>query len=215
MKQIRVLVVDDHSLFRQGLVSLLGEMPRILVVGEAENGRQALSVTRQIQPDVILMDVNMPIMDGVLAVEALRKENFHGQIIMLTVSKHDDHLKGAIIAGADGYLLKNVEPAELHNAILQVTEGKGILSPDITKQVFRAVSAEPAPVEGGSLSSRERQVLVCIAEGNTTAQISDQLSISESTVKTHVRHILKKLDAGNRTEAVRKALSLGLITDHM
>jgi DNA-binding NarL/FixJ family response regulator len=130
---------------------------------------------------------------------------------MLTISKHEEDLMGAISAGADGYLLKNVEPAELKSAILQAAEGKGVLSPDVTKQVLRAVSLPPDQRGSGGLSKREREVLESMASGNTTAEIAEELFISDNTVKTHVRHILEKLDASNRAEAVTKAFQLGLI----
>lgn len=211
MSGIRVLVVDDHALFRRGLVSLLGDMLEIEVVGEAEDGRQALSAVESVDPQVVLLDVNMPVMDGVAAVEALRDHGFDGGVLMLTVSRHDEDLMSAISAGADGYLLKNVEPADLKKAILQVAEGKGVLSPDVTRQVLRAVRLPPDRRSSRGLSKRELEVLEALAEGNTTAQIAERLVISDNTVKTHVRHILEKLEASNRTEAVRKALQLGLL----
>ena len=130
---------------------------------------------------------------------------------MLTISRHEPDLIGAITAGADGYLLKNVEPADLETAIRQVNEGKGALSPEVTRSVMRALaSADPVGVEE-KLSERELEVLACIADGNTTTQVANQLSITNSTVKTHVRHIFEKLGATNRAEAVQKALNLGLI----
>ncbi len=211
MRRVRVLVVDDHALFRRGLISLLSEMPEIEVVGDAENGRQALALIRETPPDVVLLDVNMPVLDGVETVEALKGEKFSGRILMLTISKHEEDLLGAIKAGADGYLLKSVEPQDLKQALLDVAEGKGVLSPDITRQVLKAVSLSPAQRATGGLSKREREVLDALAQGSTTAEIARQLFISDNTVKTHVRHILEKLDASNRTEAVRKALQAGLI----
>jgi DNA-binding NarL/FixJ family response regulator len=208
---VRVMVVDDHALFRRGLISLLSEMPEIEVAGEAENGREALTIIRETAPDVVLLDVNMPVLDGVETVEALKADKFPGQILMLTISKHEEDLMGAITAGADGYLLKNIEPQELKQALLDVAGGKGVLSPDITRQVLKAVSLPPDQRSTGGLSKRERQVLEALAQGSTTAEIGRQLFISDNTVKTHVRHILEKLDASNRTEAVRKALQAGLI----
>jgi DNA-binding NarL/FixJ family response regulator len=210
MTQIRLVVVDDHALFRSGLISLLGEMAEFKVVGEAGNGQEALELIRRTRPEVVLMDVNMPLMGGVEAVRALKKAE-PSKILMLTISKSDDDLFGAIAAGADGYLLKSASPEELRKAILQVTEGMSVLSPDVTRQVLRAVNAFQSHMPDIGLSSREMEVLECLAQGKTTAQISSELFISDNTVKTHVRHILEKLEASNRAEAVSKATQMGLI----
>jgi len=210
MKPITLVVVDDHALFRSGLISLLSSMPEFEVVGEAANGREALQVVNEVQPDVILLDVNMPIMGGVDTVKAL-KEDETSRIIMLTISKNDEDLFGAITAGADGYLLKNADPDELCKAILRVYDGMSVLAPDVTKRVLKAVSMDPSHLVDHGLSSREMDVLECLARGMTTAQISTELFITDNTVKTHVRHILEKLEASNRAEAVSKAIQLGLI----
>lgn len=209
-KKIRLVVVDDHALFRAGLVNLLADFDEFDVLGEAGNGRDALEVIKICQPDVVLLDVNMPIMDGVETVGEVKKLS-KARVLMLTISKHEEDLFGAINAGADGYLLKNAEPEELRKSILAVYEGKAVLSPDVTAQVLRVVASRQGYVPEGGLSKREIEVLECLAQGKTTAQISAQLFISENTVKTHVRRILEKLDAGNRTEAVSKAVQMGLI----
>lgn len=208
---IRVVVVDDHALFRSGLISLLGDMGEFQVVGEAANGREALDVVRQTKPDVVLMDVNMPVMGGVETVRALKRYEAC-RIIMLTISKSDEDLLSAISAGADGYILKNASPEELKKAILQVHRGMGVLSPEVTRQVMTAVASGKTPQQEIGLSAREIEVLSCLARGLTTAQISGELFISENTVKTHVRHILEKLEASNRVEATRKAVQMGLIS---
>jgi DNA-binding NarL/FixJ family response regulator len=210
VKKVRLVVVDDHALFRAGLVSLLAQMPELEVVGEAGNGRQATEVIQRTRPDIALIDVNMPEMGGVETVEALQKmENL--RVVMLTISKHDDDLFGAIAAGAHGYLLKNSEPEELRRAILLVADGKSVLSPEVTGRVLKAVSnARGMPSEIG-LSKREMEVLDCLAVGKTSAQIASDLFITENTVKTHVRHILEKLEAANRAEAVSRAIQMGLI----
>ncbi len=211
MSAIRVLVVDDHALFRRGLVSLLDDMLDIEVIGEAEDGNRGLAAALASKPDVVLLDVNMPVMGGVETVQSLRRQDFAGGIIMLTISRQEEDLLGAITAGADGYLLKNVEPAELQQAIQRVHAGRGVLSPEVTRSVMRAVSPTPDPGGWSGLSQREQEVLRFLAQGLTTAAIAEQLVISKNTVKTHVRHILEKLDASNRTEAVRKAIQLGVI----
>lgn len=210
MTQIRIVVVDDHALFRSGLISLLGEMAEFKVVGEAGNGQDALEIVRRTRPDLVLVDVNMPVMGGVETVQALKKSEAC-KILMLTISKSDDDLFGAIAAGADGYLLKNASPEDLRKAILQVQEGMSVLAPDVTRQVLRAVNAYQSHLPDIGLSSREMEVLECLAQGKTTAQISSELFISDNTVKTHVRHILEKLEASNRAEAVSKATQMGLI----
>ena len=215
MEPIRIVVVDDHALFRAGLVGLLNDMDEFVVVGEAADGREALKIIPQVRPDVVLLDVNMPVMNGIESVRAIKKLNKGeiGQIriLMLTISKHEEDLFDAISAGADGYLLKNIEPEELRKAVHQVIEGKGILSPDVTQSVLRAfVKITQSPPEKG-LSKREVEILQSLARGMTTAQISSMLFISENTVKTHIRHIFEKLEATNRADAVRIASQLGLI----
>jgi two-component system, NarL family, nitrate/nitrite response regulator NarL len=210
MNKIRLVVVDDHHLFRAGLMSLLNEMPEFEVVAEASDGAGALEVVRNYKPDVILLDVNMPGMGGVETVRELQKQGSQ-HIIMLTISKSEEDLFGAIMAGADGYLLKNAEPDELRKAIIQVNQGMSVLSPQVTRQVLRAVCTEAVINADTDLSDREMEVLQCLAQGLTTTQISSALFISENTVKTHVRHILEKLEAANRTEAVSKAIQMGLI----
>jgi DNA-binding NarL/FixJ family response regulator len=152
----------------------------------------------------------MPVMGGVETVEAL-KPNEDLRILMLTISKHDEDLFGAIAAGADGYLLKSAEPEELRRAILLVSEGKSVLSPEVTRRVLQMVGSGKDVYSEVGLSEREKEVLDCLAKGMTSAQVASQLFISENTVKTHVRHILEKLEASNRAEAVSKAIQIGLI----
>jgi DNA-binding NarL/FixJ family response regulator len=214
MTLVRLVVVDDHALFRAGLVSLLEEMTEFKVVGEAGNGRDALVVIRSEKPDVVLLDVNMPVINGVETVLALKRAGEKCSIIMLTISRHEEDLFGAIQGGADGYLLKNSEPDDLRRAILQVAEGQSVISPEVTRPLLKAVANNQAIVLDGGLSKREVEVLERLAQGKTTTQIADELFVSENTVKTHVRHILGKLEASNRAEAVSKAGQMGLIRQH-
>jgi len=207
---LRLVVVDDHALFRRGLVGLLTDMPEFTVVGEAGDGLQALDVIGLQKPDLVLLDVNMPQMDGVETVQELRARKNPVHILMLTISQNDEDLMGAIRAGADGYLLKNTEPEDLRKALIKVASGQGVLSPEVTGQVMHAV-AHPVNSPQQPLSEREMDVLRCLAGGQTTHQISSLLFISENTVKTHIRHILEKMEADNRVEAVGKALKMGLI----
>ena len=214
-EKIRIVVVDDHALFRKGLVGLLSDMDDIEVVGEASNGKDALDVIARAKPDLVLLDVNMPGMDGVATVKSLRaNEDCH--IVMLTISQQHRDLIGAIQAGADGYLLKNVEPDDLRNAIFQVMGDKSVISPEVTRQVFNVVgSTLDSSAVIPSLTPRELDVLRCLVKGQTTTQISESLYVSNNTVKTHVRKILEKLKASNRTEAVSKAIQLGVVDSSM
>lgn len=207
---IRVLLADDHALFRRGMAELLAESPEVEVIGEASDGREAVDLAQELAPDVILMDVHMPTAGGVEAVRRL-KSSTEVRVLMLTVSDKDEDLLGAIDAGADGYLLKNAEPEELVAAIRHVASGHSALSPEVTGKVMRRAAGSDAARSETDLSPREREVLLHLAQGRTTAQIAQQLVISSSTVKTHVHHILRKLEAANRTEAVAKAAELGLL----
>lgn len=210
MDKVRLVVIDDHALFRAGLVSLLSTIPEFEIVGEAGDGLEGLTVIERTEPDIVLLDVNMPIMSGVEMIEALQMK-LNPRVLMLTVSKHDEDLFGAIAAGADGYLLKDAEPDELRRSINLVAEGKSVLSPEVTQRVFKAISSSQGfPLEV-ALSKREMDVLNCLARGMTSAQIASELFISENTVKTHVRHILEKLEASNRAEAVSRAIQMGII----
>ncbi len=210
MQRVRLVVVDDHALFRAGLISLLSQMPEFEVVGEAGDAREAIEVVGRAVPDVVLLDINMPGISGIEAVDEIKKVG-SARVLMLTISKQDEDLFGAIAAGADGYLLKNAEPDELKRAIKNVAEGKAVLSPEVTTKVLKAVGKSQGHTYENQLSLREMEVLECLAQGKTSSQIASDLFITENTVKTHVRHILEKLEAANRAEAVSRAIQLGLI----
>jgi DNA-binding NarL/FixJ family response regulator len=211
MPKIRLAVVDDHALFRRGLVSLLSDMGDFTVCAEASNGKDALPLIEELKPDIILMDVNMPVMDGVQSLEAVRKTRKDQKVIMLTISQNDDDLIRAISAGANGYILKNAEPEDLHNTIIEVMKGNSILSPEMTEKVFASLRSARQSRGQTILSDREVEVLDFMAKGLSTRQIAVSLFISENTVKTHIRHILEKLDANNRAQAVAKSRELGII----
>jgi DNA-binding NarL/FixJ family response regulator len=211
MSRIRLVVVDDHALFRRGLVGLLEEMSDFLVVGEASNGQDALPLVDKVKPDVILLDINMPVLDGIQTLAAIRKTHPDQKVLMLTISQNDDDLIGAIVTGANGYVLKNTEPEVLRNTIMQVAAGNSVLSPEVTAKVLHAVRRSQTDRSRGLLSEREVEVLKCLARGQTTAQIANGLFISENTVKTHIRHILEKMEVNNRAEAVARAAQLDLI----
>jgi DNA-binding NarL/FixJ family response regulator len=211
MSRIRLVVVDDHALFRRGLIGLLDEMTEFLVIGEASNGQDALAVIESAQPELVLLDINMPVLDGIQTLGAIRKKHADLKVIMLTISQDDDDLIGAIVGGANGYVLKNTEPDALRSAILQVCAGNSVLSPEITAKVLQAVRRSQSDRNRGLLSEREVDVLKCLARGQTTAQIANGLFISENTVKTHIRHILEKMEVNNRAEAVARAAQMDLI----
>jgi len=211
MSQIDLVVVDDHSLFRHGLIGLLNEMPDFRVVGEAANGREALRVLEKVKPHIVLMDINMPVMNGIETLTEIRKMNPAPKVLMLTISQNDDDLIGAIVAGANGYVLKNTEPQALRNTILQVVAGNSVLAPEVTARVLQAVRRPQVDRSRGLLSDREVEVLGCLARGQTTSQIAAVLFISENTVKTHIRHILEKMEVSNRAEAVARAVQMDLI----
>ena len=212
MDPIRLLVVDDHSLFRQGLINILMNMPEFIVVGEAANGKEALQMLEKCQPDVMLMDINMPIMDGIETIGVVREKGYKLPVFMLTISKSDKDLFKAIKSGADGYILKNIEPEDLKLAILRGFNGQGFLSPEMTSSVLNVISKGKNQYQKTPLTERELQILNYLRKGWTTADISNELVISENTVKTHIRHILEKLSAANRTEAVSIAIQNGIIS---
>ena len=171
-KPLRLVVVDDHALFRRGLVGLLEEMPGFQVVGQAGDGQQALAVIEQAGPDVVLLDLNMPVMDGIATLRALKERKHSARVMMLTISQGDSDLLDAIHAGADGYLLKNTEPEDLRRAIWRVAEGQGALSPEVTAPVLRAISRYSLDARTPLLSDRELEVLKCMADGLTTQKMA-------------------------------------------
>lgn len=212
VEQIRVLLADDHALFRRGVAELLRDQPGFQLVGEVGSGPGAVDLAKRSEPDVVLLDIHMPRGSGLDAVAPL-KESGGVKILMLTVSDKDQDLIAAIKAGADGYLLKNAEPRQLFRAIRRVAAGKSVLSPEITAKVMRWAADRPPDGEKVALSPREREVLQSLAQGKTSGEIASDLVISTSTVKTHVHHILQKLEAANRAEAVAKAATMGLLED--
>jgi two-component system, NarL family, response regulator len=201
---IRVLVVDDHPVVRQGLVAMLEEVPDLLVVGQAGNGREALAVFRQQQPDVTLMDLRMPEMDGVAAITAICNEFPAARIIVLTTYDGDEDIYQGLRAGAKGYLLKDAEPEELLSAIRAVCRGQKHIPPHVgAKLLERMASSE--------LSDRELEVLQLITTGKSTQAVSKALNITERTVNFHINHILSKLGVEDRTQAVVVALRRGIV----
>jgi NarL family two-component system response regulator LiaR len=209
-ERIRVLIVDDHAVVRSGLGAFLRAYRDLDLVGEAANGEQALEQARALSPDVILMDLVMPVMDGVEAIRALRVAGSEARILALTSFAEDELVQRALQAGALGYLLKNVSHEQLAEAIRQAHAGRPSLSPEATAALIRAAQAPPAL--GHDLTPREREVLMLLVRGLSNPEIAEQLVVTEATVKTHVSNILSKLGAATRTEAVALAVQHHLVT---
>ncbi len=208
-ESIRLLIVDDHAVVRKGLAMVLRLEPDLEVVGEAENGRVGLKTAKKLEPDIVLVDLIMPEMDGQEMALALRKSNPKIKVVMLTGTEVDDRVFDLVAAGIEGYVLKNIEPAELVRAIHAVVHGEAYLHPDVMKKVLARMQTQPAPPV--SLTPREFEVLEWMASPNTYRQIAMQLSVSEETIRSHAKNILEKMKQPNRAQAVLAAMRLGLI----
>jgi DNA-binding NarL/FixJ family response regulator len=207
---IRVLLVDDHAVVREGLRNFLQLQDGIEIVGEAGDGEEAVREAERLRPDVILMDLVMPKLDGVGAMRELRRRLPASRVIVLTSFAEDERLLPAIQAGAAGYLLKNVEPAELARAVRAAHGGGTLLDPTVASRLVEAIARPPGEEPRERLTSREREVLALIALGRSNKRIAFALGISEKTVKTHVGHLLAKLDVPDRTGAALLAVREGL-----
>ncbi len=208
-ERIRVLLVDDHAVVRQGLRMFLGLDPDLQIVGEATNGLEAIELSRQLQPDIILMDLLMPIMDGLTAIQKIKKAQPEVEIIALTSVIEDDRVFNAIHAGAMGYLLKDTQASELVQRIKAANRGEVQLHPEAAKRLIREVRSPDSPEK---LTDRETEVLKLIAKGLSNKDIATHLVVSEKTVKTHVSNLLTKLNLPSRTQAALYALKEGLAT---
>jgi DNA-binding NarL/FixJ family response regulator len=216
LSRVRVLLADDQALFLEGLQALLDAHPDIEVVGTASNGEEAVSRCKALVPDVVLMDLRMPVLDGVAATRQLGQAGAPCRVIALTTFDDDDSVFEALRAGAVGYLLKDVGSARLFDAIRAASRGESFLEPSVASKIvaeFARLSrgAPPAPALSGPLSERELDVLRCLARGASNKEIAVQLRIAEGTVKNHMTNILEKLDVADRTQAALKARELGLI----
>jgi len=208
---IRVLVVDDHAVVREGLRTFLELQEGIEVAGEAADGREAVRIAAELRPDVILMDLVMPRLDGVAAMRELRRRLPSSRVIVLTSFAGDDRLLPAIQAGAAGYLLKDVEPRELARAVRAAHAGEALLDPAVAARLVDAIAQPPGEPPPDRLTARERQVLELIGRGLSNKLIARELGISEKTVKTHVGHVLAKLGVTDRTQAALHAVRAGLV----
>lgn len=206
---IQILIVDDHSVVRQGLRMFLSLDPDLKVVGEARNGKEGVRLAHELRPDVVLMDLLMPVMDGVTAITAIRRDLPEVEVIALTSVLEDSMVFGAIRAGAIGYLLKDTEADELCQAIKAAAAGQVQLSPQAAARLMREVRAPESPE---TLTQREVEVLRLMAKGLSNKEIAHELGIGEKTVKTHVSNILGKLGVLSRTQAALYAIQIGLVS---
>jgi DNA-binding NarL/FixJ family response regulator len=211
---VRVVLVDDDDLMRAGLRSVLSSDETIDVVGEAGDGREAVDRIRALRPDLVLMDIRMPDLDGISATREVLATSAAVKVVVLTTFEEDDYIFDALSAGASGFLLKRTQPEELIAAIHTVAEGDSLLSPSVTRRVVDRMASQPAPVRAtrrlDELTPREREVLELVARGLSNREIAEQFVIEESTVKTHVKRILMKLRLRDRVQAVVFAYENGL-----
>jgi NarL family two-component system response regulator LiaR len=208
---IAVLVVDDHAVVREGLRTFLELQEGIEVVGEAGDGEEAVREAERLRPDVVLMDLVMPKLDGVGAMRELRRRLPESRVIVLTSFANDDRLLPAIRAGASGYLLKNTEPQELARAVRAAHAGQALLDPVVAARVVESIARPDSPAGAETLTPREHQVLELLARGRPNKLIARELGIAEKTVKTHVGHVLAKLGVSDRTQAALIAVRTGLV----
>jgi DNA-binding NarL/FixJ family response regulator len=211
----RVLIADDDALMRAGLVELLSADPSIEIVGKASTGREAVERTRRLDPDVILMDVRMPDLDGIAATRELTRASPRTKVLILTTFEQDDYIFGALRAGASGFLLKRTQPEELIAAVHAVSAGDALLSPSVTRRVIDRMAQQPTPeiadqAKLQELTAREREVLELVARGLSNREVANELVVEESTIRTHVKRILMKLDLRDRVQIVIFAYESGV-----
>jgi DNA-binding NarL/FixJ family response regulator len=211
MSGIRIVVADDHPIVRAGIVGLLEAAPDLVVVGEASDGAEAVDLARELRPDLVLMDLRMPRLDGAAATAEILAEAPGTRVLVLTTYESDEHILGAIEAGAGGYLLKAAPQEEILAGIRAVAAGETVLAPSIAAKLVSNVRAASSAASAPALSPRELDVLRLVAAGRSNPEIARALFIGEATVKTHLVHVFEKLGVGDRTRAVTRAMELGLL----
>jgi len=212
---IRIVLVDDDPLVRAGLTMMLGGDAAISIIGEATNGREGVDLVARLAPDVALMDIRMPVLDGLAAVREIMASGSSTRVIVLTTFDADDMVLTALAVGAAGFLLKDTPPADLVDAVRRVSRGEPILSPSVTHQLIAAATRSHAPnadarALASTLTEREREVALAVARGLSNAEIAAELFLGVATVKTHIAHLFTKLDAGNRVQLARRIHEAGL-----
>ena len=215
MRAIKVLIVDDQALVRAGFRMILEAQPDLEVVGEAGDGSAAIDAVRTLRPDVVLMDIRMPGVDGIEATRRLTEAGAQSRIVILTTYDLDEYVFDALAAGASGFLLKHVPPEELVRGVRVAASGEALLAPSITKRLIEEFARQRAPVRAGTdlktLTDRELEVLRLLGRGLSNPEIARELQVGEATVKTHVAHVLDKLELRDRVQAVILAYEIGLI----
>jgi DNA-binding NarL/FixJ family response regulator len=211
-----IVIADDQAMVRAGFAALLDSQPDLEVTGQAGDGEEAVTLVAALSPDVVLMDVRMPVLDGIAATRRIVEAGSGAAIVMLTTFDLDDYVLEAIRAGASGFLLKDAPPGDLLQAIRVVAGGEALLAPRVTRRLIERFAAlpdrrSPAPEALGSLTAREREVLVEVARGRSNTEIATELTIAEQTVKTHVSRVLAKLGLRDRAQAVMAAYESGLV----
>ncbi|MDD3447485.1 MAG: two-component system response regulator NarL [Gammaproteobacteria bacterium] len=206
-----ILVIDDHPLFRKGVADLIAMDPGLRLVGEAADGESGVSLAQALAPDLVLLDLNMKGMDGLQTLKVLKSGEFDARVIMLTVSDSEDDVVGALRAGADGYLLKDMEPEEILAQLEEARQGRVVISDRLTELLARALreDSRPRSVAESGLTERESEILKMLARGYSNKVIARELDIAEGTIKVHVKHILKKLKLRSRVEAAVWAVDQG------
>jgi len=209
---IRIVIADDHPVVRDGLAAILATQPDMEVVGEASNGHEVVALVAELKPDIVLLDLDMPELDGVATLYALREAQLHTRVLIFTAFNTDERIIAALEAGIQGYLLKGVPRAELFQAIRVIHRGGSLLQPIVASKLLRRVTQTPQEAPVPHLTAREKEVLAALARGLQNKEIAQLLQISERTVKFHISGMLSKLAVGNRTELVASAARLGLIS---